>query len=122
MVPSRRGTHQSPAIVIICQVSSNATNAPTMGVHNPKIRRSPNPARNADITIELIGGALRTAELARTTSAAPTTKRMRINPMPGKPSAKVEYRRRNTKLSLLHQYPTCRGGSITPKGGEIVTL
>jgi hypothetical protein len=33
MVPSKTVTHRSPAIVMICQVSSNATKVPTMGVH-----------------------------------------------------------------------------------------
>jgi hypothetical protein len=33
VVPSKTVTHRSPAIVMICQVSSNATKVPTMGVH-----------------------------------------------------------------------------------------
>jgi hypothetical protein len=107
MVPSKRGTHQSPAIVMICQVSSKATNAPPMGVHRPEIRRSPDPASSADNPIVWIEVPLHTAEFARTTSAEPATRRMRINPMPGQPPANVEYRRRKTHLSMLHQYPTC---------------
>jgi len=108
MVPSKRGTHQSPAIVMICQVSSKATDAPTMGVHNPEIRRSPQTAKNADIIIVWIDESPHTAELARATSAAPRTRRMRSNPIPGEPPAKVEYRRRKTHLSELHQVPTLR--------------
>jgi hypothetical protein len=122
MVASKRGTHWSPGAVMIWQVSSKATDAPTMGVHSPGIRRSPHPARNTDVTIIMIGGSPHTAELARATSAAPRTRRMRSNPIPGVPPAKVEYRRRKTHLSKPFKLATLHRRSGTPKRGELVTL
>jgi hypothetical protein len=65
MVPSKTVTHRSPAIVMICQVSSNATKVPTMGVHRPGMRRSPDPARNAEIIVVVTGGLLHSVEFAR---------------------------------------------------------
>lgn len=115
MVPGKRGTQRSPATVIICRVSSKASSAPTMGVHSPEIRRSPIPAKNADITIVSMGGSLHTADLACATSAEPGTKRMRSNPMPGQPPAKVEYRRRKTHLSKPYKFPTLYRQSKPPK-------
>ena len=117
MVPSKRGTQRSPAMVMTCQASRKATNAPTMGVHSPESRRSPIPVNNADITIVWIGELLHTAELARATSVEPRTRRMRSNPMPGQPPANVEYRRRKTHLSNPYKYPTLHKRSETPKEG-----
>ncbi len=99
MVASKRATHLSPVIVIICQTSSKATKAPAMGVHRPGMRSSPNSARNKDVSVVLIGGSLQRVELARTISAEPRTRRMRSKPIPGRPPANVEYSRRKTHLS-----------------------
>ena len=101
MVPSKRAIHRSPAIVMICQVSSNATKAPTMGVHRPGMRRNPNPARNAEIIVEATEGSPHSVELARTTSEAPRTTRMRSSPIPGRPPANVEYKRRKRTLLIF---------------------
>ena len=94
MVPSKTVTHRSPPIVMICKISSNATKAPTRGVHRPGMRRSPNPVRNAEIIVVLTSGLLHSAGFARRSSAAPRMTRMRSKPMPGQPPANVEYRRR----------------------------
>jgi hypothetical protein len=115
VVPSKTVTHRSPAIVMICQVSSNATKTPTMGVHRPGMRRSPDPARNAEINVVVRGGFLHSVEFARKSSEAPRTTRMRSKPVPGQPPAKVEYRRRKTHLSKLHQFPALQTGIETPK-------
>ena len=95
MVPSRRATHRSPASVRICQISIKATNVPAMGVHRPGIRRIPEATKSAQVIVVFIGGSFHSVEVARTTSAEPTTTRMRSKPAPGQPPANVEYRRRN---------------------------
>ena len=102
IVASKRGTALSPAIVRSCHVSNIATRVPAMGVQRPGIRRSPNPARNAQDTVVLIGGSLHSVEPARITSEQPRTSRSSSKPMPGRPPAKVEYRRLKTHLSNLH--------------------
>jgi len=94
MVPSKRGTDASPDSFSTCHVSSRATNVPAIGVQSPGIRRIPQPAKNADVIVVLIGGSLHSVVPAPITSADPTTKRMRSRPMPGQPPANVEYRRR----------------------------
>jgi len=66
-----------------------------MGVHKPAISRIPAPIKSTAETVTFVGGSPHKLELARTTSAEPTTKRMRSKPVPGKPPANVEYRRRN---------------------------
>jgi hypothetical protein len=64
---------------MICKISSNATNAPTMGVHRPGMRRSPNAGRNKEVSVVLIRGSLHSVEFARRSSEAPSTTRMRSN-------------------------------------------
>ena len=75
MVPSKTVAHRSPPIVMICKISSNATKAPTMGVHRPGMRSSPNPVRNAEIIVVLIWGLLPNAGVARSSREAPRTAR-----------------------------------------------
>jgi hypothetical protein len=115
VVPSKTVTHRSPVIVTIYQVSSNATKTPTMGVHRPATRRSPDPARNAENNVVVRGAFLHSVEFARRSSEAPRTTRMRSKPVPGQPPANVEYRRRKTHLSKLHQFPALQTGNETPK-------
>jgi len=115
-VPSKRGTQWSPVVVIICQVSTKAINAPAMGVHSPEIRRSPNPVRNMEVTVTLIGGSRHSVALARATSAEPTTRRIRSKPMPGQPCANVEYRRLKTHLLNLSILRHSASGSKPQKG------
>jgi hypothetical protein len=90
-----------------------------MGVHRPGIRRSPMPARNADITVVAIGGTLHRVDPARTSNEEPRTRRMRSKPMPGRPPANVEYSRRKAHLSRLHQFPLLPSRFETPKRGVI---
>jgi hypothetical protein len=116
MVPSRRATHRSPARVRMWEISIEATNVPATGVHSPGIRRIPHPAKNTDITVVLIGwGSLHKVALARTISAEPTTKRMRSKPMPGRPPANVEYRRRKMRPSGHYYIVMCEGEPIPQK-------
>jgi len=122
MVPSNRGTKWSPEIVMICEVSTKAINAPAMGVHNPGIRRSPDPARNADVIVVLIGGSCHNTTLACARRAEPPTSRMRSRPVPGQPPANVEYRRRNARPSSRYYYVSLWGQSETPKRVMNVTL
>jgi hypothetical protein len=65
------------------------------------------------------GGSRHSVELARTTSEAPRTTRMRSSPIPGQPPANVEYRRRKTHLSELHQCLPLEPLIETPKRGVI---
>jgi hypothetical protein len=115
MVPSRTVTHRSPPIVMICKISSNATKAPTSGVHRPGMRRSPNPVRNAEISVVVTWWLLHSGEFARRSNEAPRTRRMRSKPIPGQPPANVEYRRRKTHPSTLHQCPALQRRSETLK-------
>ena len=121
MVPRRRGTQGSPDIVMICQASTKAINAPAMGVHRPGIRRIPHPARHADVIVLVIGGSFHSIALARITSAEPPTKRMRSKPVPGQPPANVEYRRRNTHPSGHYQFAPFWRRIETPKRVVILT-
>ncbi len=95
MVASKRGTHGSPARVnMIWPIAVKATSVPAMGVHRPGMRRAPDPINNAAVIVASRAGLLPSVEHARKTSAEPPTRRMRSNPMPGQPPAKVEYSRR----------------------------
>ncbi len=102
MVPSKRGTQWSPDVVVICQVSTSAIDAPMMGVQSPGIRRSPDTARNAAVTVVLIGGSFHSTTLARAIKAEPPTRRISSKPVPGQPPANVEYRRRNIRPSIRY--------------------
>lgn len=94
MVPNSRATHRSPGTVRNCQVSIKATDVPTSGVHSPGTMRIPHPADNPNNSVVPIGVPPSNILLARANSAAPTTKRMRSRAAPGRPPAKVEYKRR----------------------------
>ena len=95
-VPNSSHTHLSPATVSIFQISINATEVPTIGVHRPTISRIPAPIKSTAGIVTFIGGrSLHSLKPARTISAEPTTTRMRSNPVPGQPPANVEYSRRN---------------------------
>jgi hypothetical protein len=99
-VPSSSQTHLSPVTVTIFQISINAMEVPAMGVHKPTINSIPAPIRSTAGTVSFMGGRwLQSLKLARTTSAEPTTKRMRSKPVPGQPPANVEYNRRKTHPS-----------------------
>ena len=67
MVPSKSGIHGSPARVKIWQIASKATSVPAIGVHSPGMSRTPDPIRNAELIVALMGGLLpqRRACLAR---------------------------------------------------------
>jgi len=91
-VPNSSHTHLSPATVSIFQISINAMEVPTIGVHKPTISSIPAPIKStAEIVTVMGGGSLHNLELARTTSTEPTTNRMRSKPVPGQPPANVEY-------------------------------
>lgn len=95
-VPSSSQTHLSPGNANIFQISINATEVPTMGVHKPAISRVPAAIKStAGIVTFMGGGSLHSFRLARTMSVEPTTTRMRSRPAPGQPPANVEYSRRN---------------------------
>jgi hypothetical protein len=94
MVPSKSGTKRSPPGVAIWPNWMKATSVPTMGVHRPTTRRTPDDSRNADVIVAFSAGSLHKIELARATSTYPTTIRIRSKPRPGQPPANVEYRRR----------------------------
>jgi hypothetical protein len=99
-VPNSSHTHLSPGSANIFQISINAMEVPTIGVHKPTISRIPAPIKSTEGIVKFIGGrSLHSLKPARTTSAEPTTKRMRSKPVPGQPPANVEYRRRKMRLS-----------------------
>ena len=99
-VPKSSHNHLSPANVSIFQISINAMEVPAMGVHKPAISSIPAPIKSTAGIVTFIGGrSLPSFRLARTTSAEPTTTRMRSNPAPGQPPANVEYNRRKTHPS-----------------------
>jgi hypothetical protein len=99
-VPNSSHTHLSPGSANIFQISINAMEVPTIGVHKPTISRIPAPIKSTAGIVKFIGGrSLHSLKPARTTSAEPTTKRMRSKPVPGQPPANVEYRRRKMRLS-----------------------
>jgi len=99
-VPNSSHTHLSPGSANIFQISINAMEVPTIGVHKPTISRIPAPIKSTAGIVKFIGGgSLHSLKPARTTSADPTTKRMRSKPVPGQPPANVEYRRRKMGLS-----------------------
>jgi len=99
-VPNSSQTHLSPLIVSIFQISINATEAPTIGVHTPTISRTPAASKSTAGIVTLIGGrSVDSLRPARTISAEPMTARMRSKPAPGQPPANVEYKRRKTRPS-----------------------
>lgn len=95
-VPSNSKTNQSPGSVSTSPISTMAMEIPAIGVHKPTISSIP-PAIKSTVGIvpPTLGGSHHSLQLARTTSAVPTTKRRRSKPVPGQPPANVEYKRRN---------------------------
>jgi len=90
-VPNSSHTHLSPATVSIFQISINAMEVPTIGVHKPTMSRIPVPIKSTAGIVTFIGGrSLHSLKPARTISTEPTTKRMRSKPVPGQPPANVE--------------------------------
>jgi len=95
-VPNNSHTDLSPARVSIFQISINAMEVPTTGVHKPAISSIPAPIKSTAGTVTFMGGrSFHSLKLARTISAEPTTTRRRSKPAPGQPPANVEYSRRN---------------------------
>ena len=95
-VPSSSQTHLSPGSEKIFQISINAMEVPTMGVHKPAISRVPAAIKSTAGIVTFMGsGSLHSFKQARTISVEPTTTRMRSRPVPGQPPAKLEYSRRN---------------------------
>ena len=122
-VPSSSQTHLSPGSANIFQISINAMEVPTIGVHKPRISSIPAPIKNKAGIVTVIGGrSLHSLKLARTISAEPTTTRMRSNPAPGQPPANVEYKRRKTHPSRHYQFPLLPRRIETPNRVGIVTL
>jgi hypothetical protein len=70
-----------------------------MGVHKPTISSIPAPIKSRAGIVTFVGGSAHSLKLARTTSAEPTTTRMRSKPAPGQLPANVEYKRLKTRLS-----------------------
>ena len=79
----------------LCEPLELRTRLPAIGVQKPATSRIPVPTKSmAGIVTFSGGGSLNSVKLARRTSADPTTRRIRSNPVPGQPPANVEYRRR----------------------------
>jgi len=118
-VPNKSQTHLSPGSIIIFQASISATEVPTMGVHNPAIKRMPAPMASTAGMVTFKGGSVHSLEAARTTSAEPITKRMKSKPAPGQPPANVEYSRRTLYIQSSDTVKAVetpkRGGIVTPK-------
>jgi len=109
-VPNNNQTDLSPGSVRIFQISSNATDVPTIGVHSPKISSIPAPIKSTAGIVTLIDGrSLHSRKLERTISTEPTTTRIRSNPEPGQPPANVEYNRRKTHLLAVISFRFCLG-------------
>ena len=101
MVAARRHTRRPSAAVRICEIWRMAASVPATGVHSPAVRRSPDPARDAEVSVVWTEGALHSPGLARRTRTAPTTRRMSSKPIPGQLPVNVEYRRRKTHLATI---------------------
>jgi len=99
-VANNSQTHLSPAIISIFQISTNAMEVPTIGVHKPTTSSIPAPIKSAAGIVTFIGGgSLHSVRPARAISTEPTTTRMSSKPAPGQPPANVEYKRRKTHPS-----------------------
>lgn len=122
-VPNTNQPDLSPCSVSILQISVKATATPAMGVHSPAISRVPAPINSMAGTVTFNGGgSLNSVKLARTTSADPTTSRIRSKPVPGQPPANVEYSRRTTHLSKTQLVLKVSRASGKPKESQIATL
>jgi hypothetical protein len=107
MVPSSMEVRVSPVRVKACNASTRATSVPVIGVHSPGIRRIPQSPRNAQLIVVITGGSLHSAAPAPETSAEPATRRMSSKPVPGRPPANVEYKRRNRVSLVPTRMPDC---------------
>ena len=115
-VPNSSHTHLSPGTVSIFQISINAMEVPTIGVHKPAISSIPAPIKNTAGIVTFIGGrSLHSLKPARTIRTEPTTTRMRSNPAPGQPPANVEYSRRNYAPFSTHLDSSVSGADQNPK-------
>jgi hypothetical protein len=112
-------THLSPGSIIIFQTSISATKLPTMGVHNPAMRRMPAASESTARIVMFKGGSIHSLEAARTTNAEPITRRMKSKPVPGQPPANVEYRRRTLYTPIFRH---CEGRSKPQKGWNCHSL
>ena len=95
-VPKRIKLQGSRGCVKALQVSMIARSTPAMGVHKPASRSIPAAIARTCITAMLVGGALCSSIILRTSNAMPTTRRMSRRPAPGQPRANVEKSRRKT--------------------------
>jgi hypothetical protein len=120
-VPVMRPTNGSGAMVSTRAISMTATAAPAKGVQSPAMRRSPDAARDADVSIVYSGGSPHRREPARMTRTEPTTRRKSSNPVPGQLPANVEYRRRNPYQCPL-QVSSLQARNKTPDRVQVVTL
>jgi len=121
-VPKISQSHLSPGTISNFQISVRAIKVPAMGVHNPAISRIPAPANRTAAIVTPNGGSLDSFKLARTTSAAPTTKRIRSNPAPGQPPANVEYKRRKDAPFEPELESLVSQSGRKPRESQIVTL
>lgn len=101
MVPSRRHTTRSSSAVRICEIWMMATNVPASGVHSPATKRSPDPARDMDVSVVWNDRSLHSPGLARRRRTEPTTRRKSSNAIPGQLAVNEEYRRRKTHQPRL---------------------
>jgi hypothetical protein len=101
MVPTRRHPTRSTSTVRICDISMMAASVPASGVHSPATRRSPDPARDAEVSVVWNGESLHSPGLARRRRTEPTTRRMSSKAIPGQLAVNEEYRRRKTHLPRL---------------------
>lgn len=90
MVAARRHTTRPSSTVRICEISRMAASVPARGVHSPASRRSPDPTRDAELSVVWNGGSLHSPGLAREMMTEPTTRRMSSKPKPGQLAVNVE--------------------------------
>jgi hypothetical protein len=83
------------------QLSIRATSIPATGVNSPMMRRIAVAASRTDKIVMGLAGLPSAAVPALFTKTNPTTSRIKIRPIPGQPPAKVEYKRRKGRTSLI---------------------
>ncbi len=104
-VPRRSATNGSPRCARLRKASKKTMKLPTMGVHNPGIRRIPEKP-HATNNRRLAGRSCDGMEYARRIITEPQITRIKSKPIPGQPPANVEYRRR-TDVPLPDFYSIC---------------
>ena len=115
MVASNDATTGSADIwKAILHTSTTATEAPTMGVQRPAIKKIPHTARRIREMLPL-GPWIKITESVRQMSATPRTRRMIKRPTPGQPPANVEYRRRNVTPFRTSRLPSSACPKKPPK-------